>query len=243
MALFTDGPISTTEDLAAYDAQVLDVAGTEGIDLSKKLNLAQDELAVELAALLPEPDRLDHVVITTPVRLWHVYLTLALVYRDAYNNQLNDRYGRRRDEYRGLAKWATTKLIETGVGLVWEPLPKAAPPQVTFVPGNQSVGTYYASVSWVNTRGDEGAASEWTAITVPDGNVLSVQPADQAAGATGWNVFVGLTPETLIQQNQGAIAVGQPWQQDTAVSSTGRSPGAGQMVDYVRPLPRILQRG
>ena len=52
MALFIDGPISTTEDLTAQDSQLLDVASTEGIDLWRKLVIAQEELGVELRALL-----------------------------------------------------------------------------------------------------------------------------------------------------------------------------------------------
>ena len=243
MALFTDGTISTTEELAAHDAQVLDVASTEGIDLTRKLSLAQDEMAAEMMTLLPEAERLDHVVVTTPLRLWHAYLTLALVYRDAYNNQLNDRYGGRRDEYKALAKWAASKLIETGVGMVEAPLPKANPPQLTFVSGTGTGATYYACVSWSDARGGEGAAGEWGAITVPEGNVLSVQPANQATSTVGWNVFLALAPESLSQQNEAPIAIGQPWLQNAAISTTGKPPASGQMADYVRALPRVLQRG
>ena len=36
MALFTDGPLNTIEDLRAHDSQLVDVASTEGIDLTKK---------------------------------------------------------------------------------------------------------------------------------------------------------------------------------------------------------------
>ena len=52
MALFTDGAVSTTGDLTAQDSQLLDVASTEGIDVRQKLALAQEELGVELRALL-----------------------------------------------------------------------------------------------------------------------------------------------------------------------------------------------
>ena len=52
MALFTDGPVSSIEDLKGQDTQLLDVASVEGIDVTRKLALAQEEIAVELAALL-----------------------------------------------------------------------------------------------------------------------------------------------------------------------------------------------
>ena len=52
MALFTDGPISTTDQLVAHDSSVLDVSNREGIDLTAKLALAQEELGVQLGATL-----------------------------------------------------------------------------------------------------------------------------------------------------------------------------------------------
>ena len=107
MALFTDGEVSSIEDLRGYDTQLLDVANVEGIDVTRKLQLAQEEIATEVTTLLgrlrlpgwlnapPDPGR---VVVTPPLRLWHSYLALEMVYRDAYHSQLNDRYAAKRDE-------------------------------------------------------------------------------------------------------------------------------------------------
>ena len=85
MALFTDGPASCMEDLTAQDSQLLDVASVEGIDVTQKLFLAQDELALELNALLsrlsnmdqlfwlaPQPN-LGSVVVTPALKLWHTF--------------------------------------------------------------------------------------------------------------------------------------------------------------------------
>jgi hypothetical protein len=52
MALFTDGPVSTIDDLSAQDSQLADVALAENIDVTRKLSLAQDELTLELTTLL-----------------------------------------------------------------------------------------------------------------------------------------------------------------------------------------------
>ena len=52
MALFTDGTISTLEELRGYESAVYDVASTERIDLSQKLVLAQQELGIELTSRL-----------------------------------------------------------------------------------------------------------------------------------------------------------------------------------------------
>ena len=74
--------------------------------------LAQNEIANELLLFLlrrlPVRDfqwnqrrvrGTSDVVVTAPLKLWHVQKTIAMVYRDAYNNQLNDRYLNKWNEY------------------------------------------------------------------------------------------------------------------------------------------------
>jgi hypothetical protein len=243
MALFTDGTISTVEDLTGHDSGILEVSSAEGIDLTKKLKLAQDELAVELSALLGPGDGLGNVVVTTIVRLWHAFRTLEMVYRDAYSNQLNERYGRKRDQFAALAQWSFHKLIDAGVGVTGNPVAKADPAELTYFPGLQPGATYYVCTSWVNGLNTEGAASEWRAISVPDGNVLSVRAVNRPTSASGWNIFVGLSPDAMTQQNESALLPDQVWLQESTVTSGGRAPGSGQGVDYVRVTPRILLRG
>src|SRR5690349_22507094 len=129
MALFTDGPASCILDLTARDTQLLNVAVAEGIDVTQKLALAHDDLALEIGTMLsrtscgnealwftPQPD-LGSVVITPPVKLWHTLRTLELVYADAYCSQLNDRYAGKRDQFRHMAERAFEKVIETGIGI------------------------------------------------------------------------------------------------------------------------------
>src|SRR5690348_3793619 len=178
MALFTDGPVSSIEDLAAQDSQLLDVASTEGIDVARKLELAQDDIGVELTVLLsklsfvdqpfwlaPKPN-LGAVVVTPALKRWHTYAALELVYRDAYNSQLNDRYAGKRDQFHQMAQWACEKLVQIGVGLVLRPIPRAVTPLVTPVPGTLADGTYYVSMAWVNRSGEEGASAEAAVVTV-----------------------------------------------------------------------------
>src|SRR5882757_6548346 len=103
MALYTDGPISSIEELTARDSQLLSVASTEGIDLTQKIALAQDELGLELCGMLTatgsllqdvwtSPTGVQNIVVTPALKLWHALRTLELVYCDAYHNELNDRY-------------------------------------------------------------------------------------------------------------------------------------------------------
>ena len=139
MGLFRDGTISTLEDLNAQDASVLDVAAAEGVDVTRKMALAQNEIGLELTAwlarpagydLTPQPGggSTDSVVVTPALLLWHAFRTLELVYRDAYNSQLNDRYRGRRDQYHDLAKSAAERLREAGIGIAVNPIAQAKQP-------------------------------------------------------------------------------------------------------------------
>lgn len=254
MALFTDG-ISTILDLMGQDSGVLATAQAENIDLDQKLALAQKELGIELTTLLqrgntydwqfwlqPDP-QLNNIVVTPPLQLWHVFQTLTLVYQDAYFNQLNDRYKGKRDQFQQQAKWALDKLIQTGTGIAADPIPQAAPPQLTSIPGGQPAATYCASVSWLNLESQEGQASNPSTLTVADGNALVAQPVNQPANAKAWNVYVGLSPTAMALQNTPPLALDQVWIQAGPVSTAGQGPGGGQAPDYLRPLPRVIQRG
>jgi hypothetical protein len=243
MALFTDGPIAATEDLTSQDSAVLTVASTEGIDLSKKLGLAMDELAMELGGLLPVAGGLNHVAVTTALKMWHTFRTLELVYRDAYHSQLNDRYAGKRDQFVALGKWAFAKLLESGLGVVHNPIARAPMADLSYFTGPQSGAVYYVCVSWTGANGEEGAVGEWNAITVPENNVLSVRASHPPANAAGWNVFVGLSPDSICQQNSSPLALGQPWLQEASVSVTGRTPHTGQTEDALVAITNALQRG
>src|SRR6266851_5741501 len=137
MALFTDGPLISTEELQKCENGILNLASTENIDLAGKIALAQSEIANQLVlfllrklplqdyATLPWARRtrdVGDVVVTEPLRQWHAHKTLAMVYRDAYNNQLNDRYQGKWTEYEALQKFAADNLLLAGVGLVSDPI-------------------------------------------------------------------------------------------------------------------------
>jgi hypothetical protein len=254
MALFTDG-VSTIQDLMVQDSSVLTTAEVENIDLTQKLGLALQELGIELITLLqrsetydwqfwlqPNP-QLNNIVVTPPLQLWNVFQTLTLVYQDAYFNQLNDRYKGKRDQFQQLAKWAMNKLIQTGLGIAGDPIPKAAPPLLTSIAGGQPAATYCASVSWLNVESQEGQPSNPSTLVVTAGNTLVAQPVSQPVNATGWNVYVGMSPTTLSLQNTAPLTLDEVWVQAGPVTTLGQAPGSGQAPDYLRALPRIIQRG
>ncbi len=262
MALFTDGPASSMEDLTAQDSQLDDVASVEGIDVTQKMALAQDELALVLNALLTRlssaeqllrltPDsNLGSVVVTPALKLWHTFRSLEMVYSDAYNSQLNDRYAGKRDQFHLSAKSAYDMLVAAGIGVASVPVPRAAIPTVTAAappaPGTPLPdGTYYVTVAWVNAGGEDGACAIPATVATTASSLL-VQPAGRGGApprnAAGWNVYVGTGPDSMALQNGSPIAIGQTWLQPATLAA-GRPPGAGQRPCYVKPVPRAIQRG
>jgi hypothetical protein len=250
MSLFTDGAIANIEDLRGYDTQLLNMATVEGIDVTRKLALAQEEIGVEVTGLLGRltragqysaPPEMGQVVVERPLKLWHIFRSLEMVYGDAYNNQLNDRYSGRRDEYRALARWAYDQIIQHGLGIAADPVRRASAASVQLSAGNLADGTYYVAVAWMNAAGEEGASSAPVTITV-SGSSFAVE-TDLPAKAKGWNVYSGTNPETMTLQNGTALASGQSWVQPNSLSTTGRAAGYGQKPTYRLAVPRAIQRG
>jgi hypothetical protein len=241
MALFTDGAVSTIEELAGQDSQLLNVATVEGIDVTKKLRLAQEELGIELETML-ERRCLEHVVVTPPLRLWHAYRSLEMVYQDAYSNQLNDRYANKRDELHDLARWAMDRLIRLGVGVVEHPVPKAMGPVVTPTPGALADGTYYVTESWVNAEGEEGAPADLASVTTASSTFM-VGTGWAPAVAAGWNIYAGVDPMDLIRQNTAPNPVGSTWVQPEVLVTEGKRPGPGQAPNRMHRVARRISRG
>lgn len=254
MPLFTDGPISSIEDLTAQDSQLSNVASVEGIDVTQKMAIAQEQVGMDLRTALnrfsyadqlfwlaPRPN-LDRVVVTPALKMWHTARSLELVYSDAYYSQLNDRYAAKRDQFHALAKWAYEKLIEIGAGIAAHPVPKAATPTVAAFPGALADGLYYVTMAWLNSSGEEGAAAIETAIGTLSSTFL-VGPAAAPDIAVGWNVYAGASPESMFLQNTYLLTTGQTWEQPAQLTQTGALAGKGQKPTYLQTLPRILQRG
>lgn len=256
MALFTDGPINGTIDFENYENGILQVASTEQIDLAGKAALAQREIAAKLLLFFTrrfrQPDspwlvssgriEVSNVVVTDPLRQWHALKTLAVFYRDAYNNQLNDRYSGKWKEYEVLAKESAKNYLQIGVGLVFGGIAKGIAPTLTAVPGPGPAATYYAAVSWVNQAGQTGAASDVSQLTALTGQQLQVSAGSAPSNATGWNAYVGLTPSATSLQNSNPIAIGSSWTLTGALQN-GAAPGCGQQPSWFLRDQRLIERG
>ncbi len=248
MALFRDGSISTIEEMLGYESAILDVAKTEGIDLTTKLKLAEEELAVDLQAFLArqnDPRGLAQIVVTESLHKWHTFRALSVTYRDAYNRQLNDRYEGKWKEYERLAAWAAGALFEAGVGMVSVPVSRAAKPLLGTSPGSQGAAVYFVSITWTGVAGGEGAPSDLVAFTTPAGNAMTVTAQDRPENVLGWNVYAGHSGADLALQNDSPLRAGQTWLEPESGLRRGRAPGTGQEPEsYLRQSARrIFDRG
>lgn len=254
MALLTDGSPNDTLALQVYETEILNVAATEKIDLDVKLGLATDEISEDVLNILLDHTRsadpqsnvrrnrgVSDVVVTPQMKRWHATHTLAIVYRDAFNNQLNDRYKAKLAEYRELARRARETAIKFGIGLSLGPVPKAQMPALSTTAGFGQAATYYVAQTWVSALGQEGSPSGTTASTTADSTQLLVTPVNPPAVATGFNVYVGTSADSLALQTPSAIAVGQTF--TLAALTAGAAPGNGQIPDVYVIGGSTLRRG
>ena len=249
MALFTDCAVTSIEDLRGHDTQLLNVATVESIDVTRKLALAHEELSIEVTGMLGRLKQagqlsaptVEQVVMTPPLKLWHVFRTLEMVYGDAYNSQLNDRYGGKRDEYHERVKWAYNQAILSGLGIATDPVKQAATPVVRASAGGLTDGAYYVAIAWTNAASEEGASSVPAMIQVSGSSFAAETSAPPKV--TGWNVYSGTSLATMTIQNPQILAPGQTWLQPDTLSTTGRRAGSGQAPSYWATVPRTIQRG
>jgi hypothetical protein len=254
MALFADGPACTVDDLTDQDSGLLDVALDNGINVTTKVRLAQEELKtdLELWLLKPRPalpmpwvptPHIEQIVVTPSLKRWETMHALALVYRDAYFSQLVDRYQAKLQEYLRLTRNSRENFVASGLALAADPVPRAALPVLTSTPAPQGGGTFYASVAWVNGTGQEGAASAASSITIADGNLMVVAAVNAPVNAAGFQVFAGTALTAMYLQNNVLLPVGVTYMYIPGEVTQGPLPGFGQKPDFVRPLARTLLRG
>jgi hypothetical protein len=247
MALFTDGSIATIEDLKEYESAVLQTANIEAIDITAKLKLAQREIGFEIASFIgrhgyPSPGDLGRVVTSDTLLNLHCLRTLELIYRDAYNSQLNERYLGKWKEYTQAAARAFSIATELGIGMVSLPVSRPAIPTCGTEPGGVfGARTYYVSIAWQATNGSTGERSDLAITAVPVSALLSV--AGAAAGANGWYVYAGLSETELYRQNEMPLTPGALWVEPMGGLRTDLSPMPIQRPDWYVRNRRMLARG
>ena len=265
MALFTDQSVSEVADLVAYEANLPEVSSAEGIDLETKIRLAQTEVRTHLEAASTRPGNVYHargagwqstggeanlsrfelqqVVVTPPLKLWHTFQTLAIIYRDAYNRKLNDKYLPKWKEYKELANWASDLLFQTGIGITSCPVVRLQEPTLDWVSSTLASKALFVRITWVGTKGIEGSGSLEQAIAIPVGNGLRVTPPTAPSGVSGWNVYVGESSGVAMRQGVEPLDLGAAWVMPDIGLTVGELIQDGQPPEVFKTVPRFLQRG
>jgi hypothetical protein len=255
--LLTDGCPNTTEDLRVYESAILDVSSEEAINLDTKLRLATEEISEIVLNILLDNTSIarggdmtrralgvSDVVVTRQLKRWHALYTLAIFYRDAYNNQLNDRYLAKWNEYVLLARGARDSTLQYGIGLVTAPIPEAGTPVLGSAPGLLPATVYYVQITWVSATGAEGNPGKATAFEAPVASLMTVTNGSNVpAVATAFNVYVGLTDCPLTLQNSSPIPIGDTFIEASTGLVAGVPAGMGQSPDLYITGGSILRRG
>jgi len=245
MGLLLDGPPATIEDLSARDSDLLAVANAEGMDLTVKLRLASDEIAMSIAPMLNSNGcpSLRQVAVTPQLTSWHIYTTLRLIYQDLYFSRLNDRYQAKMNLFRDAEAVAFDALRTAGLGVVFDPVPQASTPTVGTVTSNNTGGTFYAGVTLVNRASEEGLMSIPVQVDTETGSAATFSMPSVPSNAVGWNLFAGVAPDCLTRQNADVL------QPDASISLSperlvdGAPHRCGQQANTFYPMPRRILRG
>lgn len=251
MSLYTDALNVSVSNLHAYDSTVTEVAATERIDLQDKLQLAQKEVGIEICNFLLRHgiplragSELHNVVRTEQIEHVHCLQTLTLFYRDAHNSQMNERYKGKWREYEKQADLALRRLFETGIGIVLNPVPQAAIPLVSSMPGGVlPARTYSVSLAWAGSSGSAGAPSIPLTVELASGTLMSVAAGIAPAGVTGFIVLAGDTEGRMWQQSVSVTGVTAAWREPVSGLRQDLAPWPEQRADYYVANRRQLLRG
>jgi len=235
--LYTDGSILSISDLREHDNFVLDVASTEGIELNSKLAVAQRELGYELSSFLltkgPGTD-LSHVFVTVELRDLLATHTLSMVYRDAYNLHLNDRYLGRWREFTKASERGLLRFLQNGVGLTAVPVAQGKKPDVGATTGGLPQGFYSVQIAWQHVTGNIGEKSSPASIDLATSGGISVNAGIAPANVTGWHVFIAVQEQTPMRQNESPLAPGTQWTQAAGLRDDLAGPYASGPDYFVR---------
>lgn len=246
MALLVDGEVNSLDDLREWDSGVLDVAHGEGIDLKTKLRRAQAEVEEEIERFLRDQGRgaLAQVVIDRGLKHWHALKALEALYRDAYFNQLNDRYGAKWKHYLGLAERQAEGYFAAGVGIVWTPLRRPAWVEVRLEDGAVAPASYRIQATVVGSQGRESAPSPVQVVGSRLPHSLAARLPYAPEGAAGWNLYASAEEGETRLQNAEPLKLEEEWILPPAGVRTGRPPGEGQEAEeVVRAGGSVLLRG
>lgn len=259
MALFTDADVITLDDLLQFENSLVQVSSTHNIDVTTKINLAISAVGDRLMLWLLQvrasdpqwPNRrllgLSTVVVTPTLQRWLCFESLSRFFAEAYNVQLNTRFQGKWTEYKQAAGDAADTVFMSGIGIVYNPLPRPGMPFASVTSGTLLPQALFIQSAWVDKFGNESALSPVNGLILEEPSSVSVAmgqtPVVAPPTAIGWNVYASATASDLTRQNSTPLALDTTWQLPAAGVTTGAQPINGQEPNYYIILSRQIQRG
>jgi len=259
MALFTDAAVVTLDDLLQFETSLVQIASSHGINVETKIRLARDAISDKLLLWLlragaSDPQYLNRrflglstIVVTPSLQRWLCFESLSRVFAEAYNVQLNTRFQGKWTEYQQEASQAAKLAFMSGLGIVYNPLPKPAMPLVSVQDGSAPPLAIFIETAWVDRHGNEGATSPVNGVILGGASGVAVEMAEGAVNipkaAVGWNAYAGTDEDDLTRQNNAPLSIGSTWQLPNTGFVDGSEALGGQQPNYYIILPRISQRG
>jgi hypothetical protein len=235
MALFTDAEIVTLDDLVQFETALVQVASSHGINVDTKIQLATNAISDRLMLWLLNVGASD------PQWLNRRF------FAEAYNVQLNTRFQGKWTEYQTAAKDAAEMVFMSGIGIVYNALPKPAMPLVAVETGTVSPQALYIQTAWTDSHANEGALSPVNGVILNGDSSITVSMSEGAlrapAAATGWNLYAGTADSDMTRQNNAPLAIGLTWLLPSTGLIDGPRPVNGQEPNFYIPLSRPIQRG
>jgi hypothetical protein len=190
---------------------------------------------------------LSTVVVTPTLFRWICFDSLSRFFAEAYNVQLNTRFQGKWTEYQEQAQDASDMVFMSGVGVVYNPLPKPAMPAVLIGEGSTLAESLFVQTTWVDSKGNESAPGPVNGQLLQNFSSATVTPAGQndqrPPAAVAWNVYASTTDHDLALQNSVPIHLDSNWQLPTQGVVDGPAPSGGQQPNVYVALTRRIQRG
>jgi hypothetical protein len=259
MALFTDAGIVSLDDLLQYETSLVQVASSHGINVDTKINIATNTIGDKLMLWLlnqgvSDPQWLNRrslglstIVVTPTLKRWLCFDSLSRFFAEAYNVQLNTRFQGKWTEYQQQAGEASDMVFMSGVGIVYNPLPRPALPLASIQNGAAPAQAMFVQTAWTDQFGNEGALSPINGLILNGASSVAVAMAEGAIGvpaaAVGWNIYASSTETDLTRQNTAPLAIGSTWQLPGSGLIDGAQPISGQQPNFFLSLARKIRRG
>jgi hypothetical protein len=186
-------------------------------------------------------------VVTPTLQRWLCFESLSRFFAEAYNVQLNTRFQGKWTEYQRAAENAAEMFFLSGIGIVYNPLPRPAMPLVSIQSGNSPAEAMFVQTAWADKYGNEGALSPVNGVILKSSSSIAVGMAEgveEAPGAAaGWNVYASSDENDLTRQNDMPLSIGSTWQLPESGLIDGAQPIGGQTPNLYVALSRQIQRG